>query len=217
MSARDEKACPDAVLGAIAWYPDQLDDARRALVESHAAECAACREELLLLQGEIEPEGPVPDADDLYRGVLARIEQSEAGRGPAPRARTSHRTGRFVERRAALAAGIALALLAGLAGVVGGMSLREPPPSYETVSETPGGALPVAEGTVAIDVVFRPDATVEDLRAALRAVGGQIVSGPSEDGVYRVGLAASADQAAAARVLRGEERGVATFAEPAMR
>jgi hypothetical protein len=70
---------------------------------------------------------------------------------------------------------------------------------------------------VALDVVFRPDATVEDLRNALRAVGGQIISGPSEGGVYRVGLAASSDQAAAARVLRGEERGVATFAEPAMR
>jgi hypothetical protein len=218
MTVEESRSCPDVVLGAIAWYPDQLDEERRALVEAHAAECPACREEIRLVQGEIEPDAPLPDADELYTGVLARIEENEAGDSAALHARGSRRGGDFGDRPGALAAGIALAILCGAVGIVGGLWLREPAaPTYQTVSETPAVVPVAAAAGSSLDVVFRPDATVEDLRAALRAVGGQIVSGPTELGVYRVELAPSGDQAAAARVLRGEERGVATFAEPAVR
>jgi hypothetical protein len=71
-------------------------------------------------------------------------------------------------------------------------------------------------GGAALDVVFRPDATAERIHAALRAIGGEIVSGPTQLGVYRVRLGPAADASAAAQVLRGEG-GVAAFAEQAPR
>ena len=66
-------------------------------------------------------------------------------------------------------------------------------------------------------MVFREDAKAEEIHSALRAVGGQIVAGPTQLGVYRVQLGTGADLTAAAQSLRGDELGVATFAEPSLR
>ena len=221
MTGRSETSCPDVVLASIAWYPDQLDENRRGLVESHAAECAACREELAFVQGETLPDLPLPDPDPVYQGVLARIERgqnraasdaSSSGQPTPPRLRRV-----FGVRSAALAAGLAAALLG---GVIGGMSVRllgaGPSPTY-AIYEPAGAPLQSSLAAASLDVMFRPDARAEEIASGLRAVDGQVVSGPTPLGVYRVALAPGSDVATAARLLRGEGQGVAIFAEPAPR
>lgn len=225
MDAHGETSCPEVVLASIAWYPDALSEERRGLVEAHAAQCPACRDEIACVRGEREPEGVPSDAERVYARVLARIEDHEAGLrggsvradGPrAPRSRPARR-GLFGARPAALAAGLAVALLCGAVGVVGGLWLGAgTAPRYQTAADTgPAASAPAA--APALDVVFRPEARSEAIHAALRAIGGQIVSGPTQLGVYRVTLGPSADVAAAARLLRGDGQGVASFAEPSPR
>jgi hypothetical protein len=163
----------------------------------------------------------LPDALVALR-TGAPSEATRAGAPPAlieEDAGGSRSSSGFRDHTWALAASVALAALIAAGVTVGGLWPGEPATTlYEVVSETP-----VAEpanrpaATRALDVVFRPDATFENVDAALRAVGGQIVSGPSGLGVYRVELGPSGDQGAAARVLSAEERGVAKFAEPALR
>lgn len=232
MSMQGETSCPEAVLASIAWYPDALDERRRGLVEAHAASCAACREELAFVQGRIEPELELPDPEGVYAGVLARIERSSAGerrrgsaseRRPLRRSRVGRREA-FGTRPAVLAAGLALALLCGALGALGGMLLASGgAPIYQTVAERPqpaasdtGAGAPEAAtlAAPALDVVFRADARADRVHAALRAIGAQIVAGPTQVGVYRVELPKTADADAAARMLEGEGRGVATFAQP---
>jgi hypothetical protein len=227
MSVHGEAVCPEAVLASIAWYPDQLDEERRGLVEAHAAGCPACRDELAFVQGESEPELALPDPEAVYARVLARIERSEGrARGGArrevSRARPPMRE-HAVSRRAALAAGIALALAVGTIGVVSGRWLERASLPYYTAAgdagATAGTAAP-ASGPV-LEVVFHAEATADSVHSALRAIGGQVESGPTQLGVYRVRLGPAADAAAAARVLRGDVggggQGVASFAEPAPR
>jgi hypothetical protein len=86
-------------------------------------------------------------------------------------------------------------------------------PVYRTAGETPT----LATEQPVLDVVFRDDADARRIRAALRAVNGQIVAGPTELGRYRVRLGAGADARAAAHALAAEEAGVAVYAEPAPR
>ncbi|MGH0028738.1 MAG: S8 family serine peptidase [Myxococcota bacterium] len=224
MNLQNENGCPEVVLASIAWYPDALDEERRGLVESHAAACPACREELTFVSGEALPEQDLPDADEVYAGVLARIERSEgAGRADTsaagePVARAPRRSwGAFGARPAALAAGIALALFCGALGALGGLLYGASEPDYQVAGELPQTTAAAPAGAPALDVVFRSDARAEQVHAALRAIGGQIVSGPTQLGVYRIELAPTADAAAAARLLQGEGQGVATFAQPASR
>jgi hypothetical protein len=116
-----------------------------------------------------------------------------------------------VGRGSQLAAGAALALLAGgLGGWLGREWLGEQAPVYALASEQ----TLAAEGAVALDVVFRSDASAERIQTALRGLGAELVAGPSPLGRYRVELPPGADASAAAALLRAEGTGVASFAEP---
>ena len=77
-------SCPEEVLASIVWYPDQLDDERRGVVEAHVADCSACRAELDFVHGAEEPEIDLPDPDRVYAQLRERIERHE-GVGPVPR------------------------------------------------------------------------------------------------------------------------------------
>jgi hypothetical protein len=218
MNPTREAACPEDVLMAIAWYPDGLDAELRGIVEAHAADCAACREELAFVRGEGLAPAPREESDRVYARVIERIEAYEAKQRPAARVATAPAV-----RRAAfpLRAAAALLLAAGVGALVALVASRGLAPEesvYRAAGETPevSAAAPAA-APQALDVVFRPDATAERIHAALRAIGGEIVSGPTQLGVYRVHLAPTADANAAAQVLRGEGQGVATFAELAPR
>jgi hypothetical protein len=206
--------CPDEILAAIPWYPGDLDENLRGKVESHAAQCAACREELAFVRDETAIEIDLDHRDRVYAKLVERIEEHEGVERkfatlatPAPR-----RSGLRMSWPLALAASMALMLLSGGLGVASSQWFQTDP-AYEVAGESTTVA---AVDLPALDVVFRADARAESIHSALRAIGGQIVSGPTQLGVYRVQLAADADLIAAARMLRGEELGVATFAEPAV-
>jgi hypothetical protein len=211
MTLTHETGCPEDVLAAIAWYPDGLDAERRGAVEAHAADCSVCREEISFLRGESAPQAPLVEAERVYARVLERIDAYESrAHGVERRAPRVLRASRSVPARAA-AAVVAAAGVGALAMWLGSRVL-----SQEPVYHTAGAPVEVASARpgLALDVVFRPDATAERIQSALRAIGGEVVSGPTQLGVYHVRLSPSADASAAAQVLRGEGRGVASFAEP---
>jgi len=98
--------------------------------------------------------------------------------------------------------------------VLGGRYLGNPPtPVYQAAGEATSSVAAAPTGP-SLDVVFRPDASAEGIHTALRSIEGEIVSGPTQLGVFRVVLDPAADVTAAARVLQGEGQGVATFAQP---
>jgi RNA polymerase sigma factor (sigma-70 family) len=222
--------CPPEILEWIPWYADDaLPETQRGAVEAHLAQCAECRLELAMLAGEAMPPGAPPDAEAAFAKVLARIEAAgvadpnpsstnsipvEAHRPlsmdrPAP-ARPSRRPARvrWMPRIAAAAALVAMAAFGWLA-----RDLVAPggEPRYQSAS---GPAATVAGGNVEqLDIVFRPDAAIERINANLRALGGVVISGPSQAGRYRIALPSGSDAAAAAELLRAEDTGVASFAE----
>lgn len=110
-----------------------------------------------------------------------------------------------------VAAAAALFAVAALGWIAHDLVARGGEARYQTAS---GPAATVAVGGAEqLDIVFRPDAAIERINANLRALGGVVISGPSQAGRYRIALPAGSDAAAAADLLRAEETGVASFAE----
>lgn len=212
-------SCPEEVLSWIAWYPEgRLPDRVRGLIEAHAAECERCRAEIALVSGQAEPEAPTsPDLDAAFARVLARIE-SEAALRTEPRGATRGRAAPRGPRLGAgagsaplrIAAGLALLLLAGAAGILVGRALGSGPVYRTAAAGSAGVAAPGPE----LDVVFRADVSYEALERALRAEQATIVAGPSDGGTLRIALPEGADAPAAAARLRAE---AALLAEPALR
>lgn len=225
--------CPEAIVDWIAFYPDALNEVQRGAVEAHAAGCSECRNEIDVLAGHVRPSG-TPDAEELFSRVLARMEseqvatrQTTHGLELAPDSPgAGHRAPRRAvrvrspwKRPVVLAAGVVMMLMGAgfgsyaaeflrgnLAGLVESVYL----PAVDSEAAAPADLQP------ALDVVFRSDASVERINAALRAIGGAIESGPSQVGRYRLRLPAGADQDAAASLLRAEGTGVASFAQSAV-
>ena len=241
MTSQAGSSCPPEILEWIAWYPDGgLTDRQRGAVEGHAATCAACRDELAVLAGRAEAPVAPADPERLFAKVLARVEADELSGGsaarallfgeeeemvpaagapgvPGVRAPAPRRARAWSGRGLPLAAGLALAVLAGgVGGWLGGAWLHDEP-VYRVASEPERGAAAPAADAVALDVVFRSDATAEQIQVALRGLGAQLTAGPTPLGRYRVELPPGADADAAAESLRATENGVASFAEPVRR
>ena len=201
--------CPETILASIPWYPDGLSAEECGAVEAHAADCRACRDELAFLRGDEEPTIELPDPERFYARVLERITADTDDRAAQWRAATARRVGQAA-RQASVAAGILVAVVSGML-TTGAIWVVRVAPTYETASVAPVSA----EGAgPSIEVVFRRDASADDIRARLRDVGATVISGPSQLGVYRLRLAPGSDVSAAIGRLRQEGRGVATFAEP---
>jgi hypothetical protein len=216
--------CPEAILAAIPWYPDGLTVDECGAVEAHAADCRACRAELAFVRGDEEPAIELPDVERVYARVLARIS-AHSDEAVTPVRRVS-RVGEAA-RQASVAAGILVAVISGMLTTGAIWVVRVAPtygtaaaaPPYGTVAATP--TYPTAAAGSAVDaggpglqVVFRHDATANEIESRLREVGATVVSGPTQLGVYRLRLAPGADVSAAIGRLRGGGRGVAAFVEP---
>jgi len=225
MSGLADTTCPPEILDWLPWYADDgLSESQRGAVEAHAAQCEACRAELAILAGAPAPSIDLPDAEQVFAKVLARMESAEdvhsvpaAGHlVPAPARRTPPRpSARPLRTRVAsrLVAAAALALV----GTIGWLShawvSRGVDGKYHTATG-PDSTAAIATDGGQLDVVFRPGVSIERINTDLRAIGAVVISGPSEAGRYRVALPAAANPAAAAAMLRAEATGVATFAEP---
>lgn len=157
------------------WYASgQLDVADRLLVEQHLSSCSACREQLGVERRLIrEFRGQDPQVSAGWARLRARIE--------LPTRRSESRTG-FTAQISKLARHPAIATLAAAQFaflVLGaGLLLWLSRPAYHAL----GSASPPP--TADVIVMFRADATVEDVRAALRSANASIVDGPTAADAY---------------------------------
>ncbi|MDM4765385.1 anti-sigma factor [Pelomonas sp. SE-A7] len=181
-----------AVLAQLPWYArGQLDDAEMQELQQHLLACPACRAEL-----ETEPplrsllatmplgEGRLGSADAGLARVMQRIQGNDKAPNPA-------RQGpRWLVWTAGLQGGAIAMLLLMLVWT------RIDPPAYRGLS----GPAPATQAQAL--VIFGPEASERQMRAALQNAGMTLVGGPTESGAYVLRLPATDQKAALERLRR---------------
>jgi len=152
------------------WYASgRLEAADRLLVEEHLSSCAECREQLTLERRMIQEfRGFAPQVDAGWARLRNRL-------APRP-ARVEARPIWSVVRQPAIAtlAAAQLAFLVFGAGILLWLSR----PAYHALGSPP--ASPAAD----VIVMFRADATIEDVKSTLKAANASIVDGPTDADAY---------------------------------
>jgi anti-sigma factor RsiW len=204
------------VQSLLPWYlTGRLDEAERAGVSAHLAQCAECQAELAAdrhladgLMGLAEPPVPRLDVEHGWAAMRRRLDEAEPDGAPlaglggwlgrARRAvRIQWRSGEPWMRWALV--GQACLLL-----VLGGVVLQTGQPArYRALGAEPP---PAAANMV---VIFRPETRERELRALLGANHARLVGGPTEAGAYMLQVPAPERAAALARM-----RGQVVLAEP---
>ena len=174
------------------WYvTDRLDPAEHARVEAHLATCEECREELGFEQALARSVKDLPlDADLSWRRLERRLK-AEPRRRPHGSPWTAW-------------GGWAVAACALVAVGVTAVS-RSPPAPYHAL----GAPRAVTPGNMV--VIFRPETSERDIRAALDEAGARIVDGPTGADAY-VLTTPAAQRAEALTKLRSQRTVV--MAEP---
>jgi anti-sigma factor RsiW len=157
------------------WYATgQLEPSDRLLVERHLSSCADCREQLGLERRLVhEFRGYAPEVDAGWARLRRRMEPGHSERKSGARTK---RRGWSIARHPAVA-GLAAAQLALL--VIGGSwFLSMSRPNYQALGSAP------APANADLIIIFRPEATEEDLRSTLRSANASIVEGPTDANAY---------------------------------
>lgn len=165
-----------------------LDEAEAALLDAHLAECAECRADLA--------------AETALRAAVAGMPVPELAERTPPGPRPLETKLRPATRRRVLARPVPLGwALAGPVAAAAAVTLfLALPPSGQTADDgyrLLGSDDPVAGNVI---VMFAPEATERELRAALEQVGGRIVDGPTASGAYVVRVGAAERPAALERL-----------------
>lgn len=207
------------------WIANESAAARdMARVEEHLRDCRECQEELNFqrqlreairseeaivlapqtsLQKLMQRIDSVADMDDEHEVAPAAAEPVVARREPARL------------RWLPIAAAVQGIAIAGLLAALWSQSRDELAAGRYSVLTTPTAA--VAGGPV-IRVVFGGNVALDDMNRVLRSIDAQIIAGPSEAGVYTLGLASgAADKSGVEKAiaqLRADGR--VMFAEPAV-
>jgi hypothetical protein len=152
------------------WYASgRLEPADRLLVEEHLSSCAKCCEQLGLERRLIQEfRSFAPEVDAGWARLRSRIAPRPAQVAPRP-------SWRFV-RHPALAA-LAAAQL-GFLVFGAGILLWLSRPTYHALGSPPSS--PSAD----VIVMFRADATIEDVNSTLQAANASIVEGPTDADAY---------------------------------
>jgi hypothetical protein len=185
------------------WYATgQLDEAERARVDAHLASCAHCRQQLVLERQLVDEfQAMNPEVESGWARLKARLDAPVAVPAPVAASRRRPRPNLFAEIWALLSrpavAGLAFAQLAFVL-VAGSVLLSLSRPTYRAL----GSAPPPAAANVI--VMFRPDATVDDVRHALRAAGASIVDGPTSADAYLLHVAPQQRPASIAKLQSDE-------------
>jgi anti-sigma factor RsiW len=161
------------------WYAaGTLDEADRALVDSHLGDCAECREELgtePALKAALASASP--DAETSWESLRMRARTI-----PAPR--RSRRPWVAAGRKLARPERLKWVVAAQFVGlVVLGMAALPTAPAarqgdYRALGDAPTGR------TGNVLAMFRPDARVAEVRRSLEASGARLVDGPTPAGAY---------------------------------
>ncbi|MDI3259400.1 MAG: zf-HC2 domain-containing protein [Sinobacteraceae bacterium] len=189
------------------------EDERR-LLEVHLRGCRDCREEYefqrrLCAALSRERDEATPDPQPALRRLRARIDGEGEILGAIPPRGSLRRATRTYARGLLLTVIVEAAVIAGLS-VALWLRAAPTPAAYRTLTQ----ASPPAE-VAKVRAVFAPDLRLDALQRLLARAGLQIVSGPSEAGVYALaplpGAAPAAAETLAAR-LRADP--AVRFAEP---
>jgi hypothetical protein len=207
------------------WIANESAAARDlARVEEHLRDCRECQEELSFqrqlreairseeaivlapqtsLQKLMQRIDSVADMDDEHEVAPAVAEPVVARHAPARL------------RWLPIAAAVQGIAIAGLLSALWLQSRDELTAGRYSVLTTPTAA--VAGGPV-IRVVFGGNVALDDMNRVLRSIDAQIIAGPSEAGVYTLGLASgAADKSGVEKAIaRLRADGRVMFAEPAV-
>jgi anti-sigma factor RsiW len=167
----------------IPWVVNgRASDVEERSVLAHAEDCSECREELARHR---ELHKHMRGDDDVIAAPNASL-QKLLGQIDAQSTPEVAKTYRIKRPWLVAALWLQLVAIATLAGALF-RSTAPPEPEYMTLS-TPE----IQDRRAAVRVVFAPAASLNQINQLLRSVECDIVSGPSEAGVYT--LAATADQ-----------------------
>jgi hypothetical protein len=173
------------------WYVNgKLNEADRAKVDAHLSSCAYCRQQLALERRLI----------DEFQAMTLEVESGWArlrNRIDAPAPVRRKRNGPFAEAWAFLTRPAVVALAAAqLAFVViaGGTLLSLSRPDYHVLGSAPA---PAAGNII---IMFRADATAEEIRNLLDRTGASIVGGPTPADAYLLHVVPQRREAALARL-----------------
>jgi anti-sigma factor RsiW len=165
----------DAVQLLLPWHVNgTLSIEETARVEAHLAECDDCRHDLACERELAREVALLPlGADEGWQAMTMRLPEQISSRpgGRSPLFSRAGPVGWAVG--GALAASVAFAL-----AVAGLQQSPAPDKTFRTLGSA-GGA---ARGQVI--VLFRPDATEQQMRALLAAQGARVVDGPTAAGAY---------------------------------
>jgi len=173
------------------WYATgQLGEADRSRVERHLYSCAACRQQLALERSMTDEfRSARPETESGWARLKARIEP--------PRPAVVPRLGFLADLKSLVSrpavAAFAAAQLAFV--VVAGATLMSlSRPDYHALGSAP------APAPTNVIVIFRAEATEQDMRDALQGAGASIVGGPTAADAYLIHVDAGRRPAAIARL-----------------
>jgi anti-sigma-K factor RskA len=178
------------------WYvTGQLEEGDRTRVEEHLSSCSRCREQLTFERRMVQEfRAQAPEVDSGWARIRDRIEQRQ--NAPSPVRRAANDLWNVFRQPGVMA--LAAAQIGFL--VVGGsilVSLSQP--TYRALGSAP------TSPTANLIVIFRADATEEDIRDALKANNASIVGGPTSADAYLLRVPARQRQLALARLQSNEE------------
>lgn len=178
------------------WYATgQLDENDRNRVEEHLSSCADCRDQLTFERRIVqELRTADPETDAGWARLRGRIEAAQRAQQAAAQP-TGNVRRLFRQPAVAMLAAAQVGFLVLSAGIL--LSLSRP--VYHAL-----GSPPPAPTANAI-VIFRADATVGDIRDALRASGAAIVGGPTSADAYLIRVPANRRQQALRRLQSDED------------
>ena len=178
------------------WYATgQLDAADRARVERHIYACAECREQLIVERRLIEEyQSSSPQVESGWARLKAQIAPPPLAASPRPSALAELWS---ILTRPAVAA-LAVAQLAFVV-VSGTVLLSLSRPVYHALGSAPE---PAAANVI---IMFRAEATAEDVRDTLDMVGASIVGGPTSAGAYLIHVEPAKRQAALSKLQDDDE------------
>jgi anti-sigma factor RsiW len=173
------------------WYvTGQLDEADRERVERHLSSCAACREQLAFERRMVhEFRAQAPEVDSGWARLRDRIEGER--RAPSRVKKAANDLWTVFKQPGVMALAAAQV---GFLVVGGSVLLSLSQPSYRAL-----GSAPVSSAANVI-VIFRADATEQDIRKTLKASNASIIGGPTAADAYLLRVPARQRQLALARL-----------------
>jgi anti-sigma factor RsiW len=156
------------------WYATgQLDATDRAVVEAHLSSCAHCQRQLQAERRLIDQFQSFAPVDSGWERLRQRIEMPALKRHPGIR-QTALEAWHILTRPAVAALATAQVAFVALAATL----LPSVTPAYVALGDKP------AAQPANVIIMFRPEATVADMRDALKNSGASLVGGPTAADAY---------------------------------